>query len=663
MPVREPEPEAEPEPEPEFIIEDEKQEKEEPELLSLDGLFEPKKAQKGPEEILLPVFDEEKKDSSDIKDVSAVEETTHFESDTQEVDEDHPEISVEEVSEDAEPSSETMSDDSEEIDEERPVVEEEKPVLTEEQQAVQPQTITFDKHDPDCYFLDYLDEIESEEEESDIKSDFYRTLEEIRDNPEDRDLMTAMRRVFHTLKGSGKQVGLWPLAYLAQDIEYRFNQILGMYKPWTPELESLAVKAMESYVSWARDLKATGETYFDPKEIQELLEQEEFSREMFDQDDEESEDDLSMFEMPSMGPEPVEEVAVRSGITPESTSLSDLPSFIDEEDKDESESPLFAQNDNEADKLHEEMEDDERNVIPVSENDIDVVDPLEAGDHIEPEDYLPVLDDLVDEELEEFTEAELEEFTEAVIQMNDLFVRVDTVIDSLRESAYEMEDRLKVAPDFVESLEEVKKIASEVNYKGLEDITNKLLVKCHDVEDIELTYEEVKNILVVKEVIVDALTKVIENDSLLDINDDVYKVVDEVLQAYGKEEAPESEDDVNPFEGQLFLEEDPEDSAVVINFEESDKEQEGKQEQEEVEFPEPVALPEPEMFDNEYAEENTNVADVKENDIEVVEENKVSDNVVSDVDKEKQLDIILSSLINMRDNLDLMREAFSKLYK
>lgn len=481
---------------------------------------------------------------------------------------------------------------------------------TEEEKAVKPQSIIYDKEDPNCYYGDYLEEILE-----DITPSFEGYLEDIRDNPNDMEAFKGIRRTFHTLKGSGKQVSLWPMAYVGQYIEYRFNDILAENKPWTPELEKLAVRSVEIYTDWAKQLLKEGQLDFDPTEIFQLLDEEELARgldDYSDENEEESEEDFddSHFDM-SFGQT---EEDKKSSLVAEKTDLSELSSLVQDEVIDEQpvyeeqqdqEIALEETSSNESEEempeeiLHNEMNTDERNIEGhTDELGVDNVDPIES-ESMDATDYLPVFEN------EDYIENDDKEASSQ--DVNELFIKIDTVIDNLRDDYYSIEDNKKVPFSLFENLDIIKDIAIEVNYRSLENVIDKYVGKLDEIDDDELSSDDIENLTAVKDVIVDALVKIVDNGFLVDID------ADDLIEKIRQEE------------------------KVDVNNE--------------VENEHPV--------NEEVVEVDNNPADSNDTLIEKVEEEKI----VSNIDKEKQLDIILTTLVNMKDNIDILREAFLKLYK
>jgi chemosensory pili system protein ChpA (sensor histidine kinase/response regulator) len=76
--------------------------------------------------------------------------------------------------------------------------------------------------------------------------------------PNDREALATLRRSFHTLKGSGRMVGLWELGEVAWAIEQVMNKWLQEEKNATPELLALLGQAHQRFLGWVAALKASG---------------------------------------------------------------------------------------------------------------------------------------------------------------------------------------------------------------------------------------------------------------------------------------------------------------------------------------------------------------------------------------------------------------------
>jgi chemosensory pili system protein ChpA (sensor histidine kinase/response regulator) len=79
-----------------------------------------------------------------------------------------------------------------------------------------------------------------------------------REQPQNKDALTTIRRGFHTLKGSGRMVGLMDLGEVAWEIEQVMNKWLEQQRPATPELLALVEAASASYAHWVAQLRGGG---------------------------------------------------------------------------------------------------------------------------------------------------------------------------------------------------------------------------------------------------------------------------------------------------------------------------------------------------------------------------------------------------------------------
>ncbi len=95
-------------------------------------------------------------------------------------------------------------------------------------------------------FLDEADEV--------IASGRHR-LEDLRGVDPADDSLTALRRCFHTLKGSSRMVGMSDFAEAAWSLEQLFNQVLAESVRAPHELLDLAARAFDELHSWVQDLR------------------------------------------------------------------------------------------------------------------------------------------------------------------------------------------------------------------------------------------------------------------------------------------------------------------------------------------------------------------------------------------------------------------------
>src|SRR5204863_1918002 len=78
---------------------------------------------------------------------------------------------------------------------------------------------------------------------------------ECRDQPQNREALTTIRRGFHTLKGSGRMVGLMDLGEVAWEIEQVMNRWLEQQRPATNTLLELIGMASEAFAGWVKQLR------------------------------------------------------------------------------------------------------------------------------------------------------------------------------------------------------------------------------------------------------------------------------------------------------------------------------------------------------------------------------------------------------------------------
>jgi len=92
-------------------------------------------------------------------------------------------------------------------------------------------------------------------------------------HPDSMEPIIVMRRGFHTLKGSGRMVGLDELGEVAWAIERAMNYWLKEEKPATPALLRFIAKAADKFQVWVEELSSTGAAHVDGAELAELAQQ------------------------------------------------------------------------------------------------------------------------------------------------------------------------------------------------------------------------------------------------------------------------------------------------------------------------------------------------------------------------------------------------------
>ncbi len=95
-------------------------------------------------------------------------------------------------------------------------------------------------------------------EAEDVLGQIRANLAEARHNPDDVGALTAIRRGFHTLKGSGRTVGLADLGNAAWEVEQLLNEWLQEGAAMTPELDRFVDGARQSFERWVGELAAGG---------------------------------------------------------------------------------------------------------------------------------------------------------------------------------------------------------------------------------------------------------------------------------------------------------------------------------------------------------------------------------------------------------------------
>jgi chemosensory pili system protein ChpA (sensor histidine kinase/response regulator) len=123
------------------------------------------------------------------------------------------------------------------------------PALSEETQRL----LATDARALDAEILDiYLTEAD---EVLDAVDENLRVLQH---SPADRDALVTVRRQFHTLKGSGRMVGLTELGELAWGVERIHNRLLEEERRVTPAFLALIGVAAASFRQWVRELRESG---------------------------------------------------------------------------------------------------------------------------------------------------------------------------------------------------------------------------------------------------------------------------------------------------------------------------------------------------------------------------------------------------------------------
>jgi chemosensory pili system protein ChpA (sensor histidine kinase/response regulator) len=110
------------------------------------------------------------------------------------------------------------------------------------------------------------------EEATEVVATIRASIDDITKAPHDREALTTIRRGFHTLKGSGRMVGLLDLGEVAWSCEQVMNKWLKEEKPLTDGLLKLLGDASNAFSTWVSALQASGTAVIDGTHITDLCE-------------------------------------------------------------------------------------------------------------------------------------------------------------------------------------------------------------------------------------------------------------------------------------------------------------------------------------------------------------------------------------------------------
>jgi chemosensory pili system protein ChpA (sensor histidine kinase/response regulator) len=105
------------------------------------------------------------------------------------------------------------------------------------------------------------------EEAGEVVGTIRDSLAVVRSAPHDKESLTTIRRGFHTLKGSGRMVGLTDLGEVAWNCEQVMNKWLKDEKPASAGLMTFIDRAANSFDGWVATLKTQGHARIDGDEI------------------------------------------------------------------------------------------------------------------------------------------------------------------------------------------------------------------------------------------------------------------------------------------------------------------------------------------------------------------------------------------------------------
>lgn len=110
------------------------------------------------------------------------------------------------------------------------------------------------------------------EEATEVVETIRTELGTVKSNPQDNEAMTTIRRGYHTLKGSGRMVGLNDLGEVAWNCEQVMNKWLKDEKPASTGLIGFIDRSSQSFSGWVETLKAHGTASIDGREIARVAE-------------------------------------------------------------------------------------------------------------------------------------------------------------------------------------------------------------------------------------------------------------------------------------------------------------------------------------------------------------------------------------------------------
>lgn len=105
------------------------------------------------------------------------------------------------------------------------------------------------------------------EEAQEVLATIHENLETCRQQQHNKEALVTIRRGFHTLKGSGRMVGLTSLGEVAWGVEQVMNKWLEEERSATPALLDLIDRAQLDFTRWVISLKETGSATVDADEL------------------------------------------------------------------------------------------------------------------------------------------------------------------------------------------------------------------------------------------------------------------------------------------------------------------------------------------------------------------------------------------------------------
>jgi chemosensory pili system protein ChpA (sensor histidine kinase/response regulator) len=141
----------------------------------------------------------------------------------------------------------------------------EKPTATPAQQTVQLMNAPASEVDQELLEI-FL------EEATEVVATIRENLDIVRASPHERESLTTIRRGYHTLKGSGRMVGLNDLGEVAWNCEQALNKWLKDEKPASPSLMLFIDYTSKTFGEWVGKLQQSGIARIDGAEISRMAE-------------------------------------------------------------------------------------------------------------------------------------------------------------------------------------------------------------------------------------------------------------------------------------------------------------------------------------------------------------------------------------------------------
>ncbi len=109
------------------------------------------------------------------------------------------------------------------------------------------------------------------EEATEVLSNLTIELDSLQKDTSNKEVLTNVRRLFHTLKGSGRMVGLDYMGEVGWMVEQTLNRALGGELPFTPKLFDEVVSMKESFDNWVKVLQSGQEVIVDLVSIKKIF--------------------------------------------------------------------------------------------------------------------------------------------------------------------------------------------------------------------------------------------------------------------------------------------------------------------------------------------------------------------------------------------------------